>query len=66
MDFFFLVFYRILDDIEMYEQQTPFELVDYIALSSFLNNFLYKAIQENIFGIESIINLSIVKMLTAT
>lgn len=44
------VFYRILDDIEMYEQQTPFELVDYIALSSFLNNFLYKAIQENIFG----------------
>lgn len=34
----------------MYEQQTPFELVDYIALSSFLNNFLYKAIQENIFG----------------
>lgn len=34
----------------MYEQQTPFELVDYIALSSFLNLFLYKAIQENIFG----------------
>lgn len=40
----------ILDDIEMYEQQTPFEIIDYIGLSSFLNNFLYKAIQDNIFG----------------
>lgn len=34
----------------MYEQQTPFELADYIGLSYFLNNFLFKAIQENIFG----------------
>lgn len=34
----------------MYEQQTPFELIDYVGLSSFLNNFLYKSIQENIFG----------------
>lgn len=34
----------------MYEQQTPFELADYVGLSSFLNNFLYKSIQENIFG----------------
>ncbi|XP_037044995.1 ubiquitin-protein ligase E3B [Bradysia coprophila] len=39
----------ILDDIEMYEQQTPFELADYIGLSYFLNNFLFKAIQDNIF-----------------
>ncbi|XP_031633288.1 ubiquitin-protein ligase E3B [Contarinia nasturtii] len=44
----------ILDDIEMYEQQTPFELIHYIALSSFLNNFLYKAIQENIFDLKVI------------
>lgn len=40
----------ILDDIEMYEQQTPFELSDFIGLSYFLNNFLFKAVQENIFG----------------
>lgn len=38
----------------MYEQQTPFELVDYVALSSFLNNFLYKAIQDSIFGTSSL------------
>lgn len=43
-------FSSILDDIEMYEQQTPFELVDYIGLSYFLNNFLYKTIQDSIFG----------------
>lgn len=42
--------YRILDDIEMYEQQTPFELADYIGLSYFLNNFLFRGIQESIFG----------------
>lgn len=40
----------ILDDIEMYEQQTPFELSDFVGLSYFLNNFLFRAIQENIFG----------------
>lgn len=34
----------------MYEQQTPFELLDYIGFSYFLNNFLYKAIQDSIFG----------------
>lgn len=43
-------FFRILDDIEMYEQQIPFELMDYVALSSFINMFSYKAIQDNIFG----------------
>lgn len=42
--------FRILDDVEMYEQQTPFELQDFIGLTHFLNNFLYKAIQDNIFG----------------
>lgn len=45
-----MLFFRILDDIEMYEQQIPFELMDYVALSSFLNMFSYKAIQDNIFG----------------
>lgn len=33
----------------MYEQQTPFEMSDYVGLSYFLNNFLYKALQENYF-----------------
>lgn len=41
---------RILDDVEMYEQQIPFELLDYVALSHFLNHFLCKAIQESLFG----------------
>lgn len=45
-----MVLCSILDDIEMYEQQTPFELSDHVGLSYFLNNFLYKAIQENFFG----------------
>lgn len=33
----------------MYEQQTPFQLNDFVALAYFLNNFLYRGIQENIF-----------------
>lgn len=40
---------RILDDVEMYEQQEPFQMTDYTGLSYFLNNFLYKTIQDNIF-----------------
>ncbi|GAB0093851.1 ubiquitin-protein ligase E3B [Sergentomyia squamirostris] len=44
----------ILDDIEMYEQQTPFQLSDFIALSYFLNNFLYRAIQEGLFDPKTI------------
>lgn len=42
--------YSILDDIEMYEQQKPFVLRDYILMSSFLNIFLYKGISQNLFG----------------
>lgn len=34
----------------MYEQQEPFQLSDYTGLSYFLNNFLYKTIQDNIIG----------------
>lgn len=43
-------YFRILDDIEMYEQQKPFILRDYILMSSFLNIFLYKGISQNLFG----------------
>ena len=45
-----VVFSRILDDLEMYEQQTPFRLTDYVNISSFLNCFLYKGVLGNLFG----------------
>lgn len=41
---------RILDDIEMYEQQKPFTLNDYISMSSFINQFLFTGIMSNHFG----------------
>lgn len=44
------MYYSILDDIEMYEQQKPFVLRDFILMSSFLNIFLYKGISQNLFG----------------
>ncbi|XP_062543372.1 ubiquitin-protein ligase E3B [Armigeres subalbatus] len=44
----------ILDDLEMYEQQNPFTLNDYIALSHFLNTFLYRTIQDQIFDIKTV------------
>jgi ubiquitin-protein ligase E3 B len=39
----------ILDDMEMYEQQSLFTLDDYVFLSHFLNNLLYKTVSENAF-----------------
>ncbi|KAJ8917808.1 hypothetical protein NQ315_010714 [Exocentrus adspersus] len=44
----------ILDDMEMYEQQNPFKLNDFIALSNFLNNFLYRAVLGNLFDFKTI------------
>ncbi|XP_075221172.1 ubiquitin-protein ligase E3B isoform X2 [Lycorma delicatula] len=44
----------ILDDIEMYEQQKPFNLTDYVAMSSFLNYFLYKGILTGLFDVKTI------------
>lgn len=41
---------RLLDDIEMYEKQRLFRLGDFVALSHFLNVFLYKAVLGNLFG----------------
>lgn len=37
----------ILDDLEMYEQQMPFSLNDYIVLSYFLNSFLVKLVESH-------------------
>lgn len=34
----------------MYEQQTPFELADFIGLSSFINNLLFKGIHGGSIG----------------
>lgn len=36
--------------MEMYEQQDPFKLTDFITMSYFLNQFLYKAVLSNLFG----------------
>ncbi|KAM0725175.1 Ubiquitin-protein ligase E3B [Formica fusca] len=44
----------ILDDMEMYEQQDPFKLTDFITMSYFLNQFLYKAVLSNLFDVKSV------------
>ncbi|XP_076627960.1 ubiquitin-protein ligase E3B isoform X2 [Colletes latitarsis] len=41
----------ILDDMEMYEQQEPFKLSDFVTISYFLNQFLYKAVLNNLFDV---------------
>ena len=46
----------ILDDMEMYEQQALFSLNDYIVLSHFLNNLLYKTVHENIYETKTVFN----------
>ncbi|KAG7307448.1 hypothetical protein JYU34_007643 [Plutella xylostella] len=44
----------ILDDMEMYEQQEPFKLVDFINMSQFLNLFVYKSIMGQLFDLKTI------------
>lgn len=44
------MYYRILDDIEVYEEQTSFKIEELITISSFLNTFVYKMIWEGSFG----------------
>ena len=34
----------ILDDVEMYEKQSPLSLAQYLQISAFLNSFLFKAV----------------------
>ena len=41
---------RVLDDIEMYEEQKPFTLNDFCAMSCFLNHFVFKAIWNGYAG----------------
>ncbi len=43
-------FYRILDDIEMYEKSKPFSLENLVAISNFLNYFIFRTIWNNLIG----------------
>ncbi|KAF9412715.1 hypothetical protein HW555_008859 [Spodoptera exigua] len=47
-------FQMILDDMEMYEQQNPFKLQDFINMSQFLNMFVYKSIMGQLFDLKTI------------
>ncbi|MEQ2188405.1 Ubiquitin-protein ligase E3B, partial [Goodea atripinnis] len=40
----------ILDDIEVYEEQTSFKIEELITISSFLNTFVFKMIWDGILG----------------
>lgn len=42
---------NVLDDSEVYEMQRPFSHGDLIAISSFLNNFLFHILSNNLVGI---------------
>lgn len=44
----------ILDDMELYEQQKPFRLEDVVAMGSFLNQFVFKIIWQNLVDVKSI------------
>ncbi|XP_043282173.1 ubiquitin-protein ligase E3B isoform X2 [Venturia canescens] len=46
----------IFDDMEMYEQQDPFKLTDFVTMSYFLNQFLYKAVLNNLFDVKTVSN----------
>ncbi|KAL4711976.1 hypothetical protein ACJJTC_011283 [Scirpophaga incertulas] len=46
----------ILDDMEMYEQQDPFKLHDFVNMSQFLNMFVYKSIMGQLFDLKTIQN----------
>lgn len=52
---FFYYFFRVLDEHEMYTEQKCFQLNDFVMLTYFLNNILYRIINEDIFGKLSIL-----------
>ena len=41
---------RILDDIEVYEEQISFKIEELVTISSFLNTFVYKLVWDGILG----------------
>lgn len=44
----------ILDDLELYEQQRPFALADLIALSAFLNLFVFRLLWAGLIDVKSV------------
>lgn len=50
MTHYFFLFYRILDDIEVYEEQISFKIEELITISYFLNTFVFKMIWDGILG----------------
>jgi ubiquitin-protein ligase E3 B len=46
----------LLDDLEMYEQQILFSSQDYVTLSSFLNNLLFKTVNDNMYEAKIVFN----------
>ncbi|RWS12158.1 ubiquitin-protein ligase E3B-like protein [Dinothrombium tinctorium] len=44
----------ILDDMELYEQQRPFTIEELITISSFLNNFVFKIIWNNLIDLKNV------------
>lgn len=44
----------ILDDLEMYEQQRPFSLDDLVAISMFLNTFVFKLMWNGLIDLKSV------------
>jgi hypothetical protein len=49
--------------MEMYEQQDPFKLTDFVAMSYFLNQFLYKAVLINLFGESVNPSISVIRLI---
>jgi len=45
-----MLFYRTLDDMEMYEKEKLFRLQDYVKISEFLNSFVFRVIWNNLIG----------------
>lgn len=41
----------------MYTEQSPFRLNDYVMLTYFLNNMLYKLINDNVLGMLNAISV---------
>lgn len=47
----------ILDDTELYERQKPFSIEDLVAISSFLNNFVFRIIWNNLIPLQQETNV---------
>ncbi|XP_042146691.1 ubiquitin-protein ligase E3B isoform X4 [Ixodes scapularis] len=44
----------ILDDLELYEQQRPFSLDDLVAISAFLNTFVFRLVWNGLIDLKSV------------